>query len=246
MPPGPYGPAFRAASRRMPHGLQGRLTGCKTGEMSDVATELMLLAGGDPFERVRKDSEAHQRNHSCHLHTAGPEVMQLAASYVRAGNATDVLDLGCGLGYSTLWLAAGANGRVIGVDSDEGHVSGARRWADVLGFEDKVRFVAGHAAAVLDELSGPFDAIHDDAWFASAPDHVEVMISLLRPGGVLTMPNWFLLVDAITGQPRNDWERFGGPTWAADTKEYARQLVSRPDLSMNWIVEPPLGVAVKS
>lgn len=216
--------------------------------MGDVTTELMLLAGGDPFEPLRKDSEAHQRSHGCHLHTAGPEVMQLAASYVRAGNATEVLDLGCGLGYSTLWLAeaAGDRGRVVGVDSDEGHISEARQWAEALGFGGRARFVVGHAAAVLDELSGPFDAIHDDAWFASAPDHLDAMINLLRPGGVLTMPNWFLLVDAITERPRNDWERFAGPTWAADTKEYAQQLADRPDLSVNWVTDPPLGVAVKS
>ena len=47
------------------------------------------------------------------------------------------------------------------------------------------------------------------------------MLSLLRPGGLLTMANWFLLVDVLTGKPRNDWELFAGPAWAKDTLDYA-------------------------
>jgi hypothetical protein len=40
------------------------------------------------------------------------------------------------------------------------------------------------------------------------------------------MPNWFLLVDALRGAPRNDWERFAGPTWADDALEYAKRLAA--------------------
>jgi hypothetical protein len=71
------------------------------------------------------------------------------------------------------------------------------------------------------------------------------MVGVLRPGGLLTMPNWFLLVDALTGTPRNEWERFAGPTWAADAVEYAEELAVRPDLDVSWIIRPPLGVAVE-
>jgi hypothetical protein len=71
------------------------------------------------------------------------------------------------------------------------------------------------------------------------------MIGVLRPGGLLTMPNWFLLVDALSGSPRNAWEDFAGPTWAADAIEYAEELAARPDLAVSWTIRPPLGVAVK-
>lgn len=220
---------------------------CETDPMTEPTTELMRLAGGDPFESVREASETHQREHGCGLHTAGPEVMQLAASYVLANNARSILDLGCGLGYSTMWLAraAGEDGLVIGIDSDDSHVAGARRYAEEAGLGSTTRFIVGDVTEVLSTLSGPFDAIHDDAWFGPAPRHLETMISHLRTGGVLTMPNWFLLVDAITGRPRNDWEAYAGPAWAADARAYAEQLAGRRDLSVNWITDPPLGVAVK-
>lgn len=174
--------------------------------------------------------------------------MQLASMFVRAARPLVTLDLGCGYGYSTFWLAraTGAEAKVIGIDSDAGHVDAARDAADRLGFGPRVEFVVGEVADVLGGFDRPVEAIHDDAWFATAPSHLERMLQLLRPGGLLTMPNWFLLIDAITGQPRNSWERFAGPTWAADTIAYADALASRSDVDICWFPDPPLGVAVKA
>jgi hypothetical protein len=59
------------------------------------------------------------------------------------------------------------------------------------------------------------------------------------------MPNRFLLVDALSGVPRADWERFAGPTWPDDAVTYAERLSARADLAVSWVLRPPLGVAVK-
>ncbi len=215
--------------------------------MEDPQAALVELGGGDPFDDLLRRSRAHQRAHGCGLFPAGPAVMQLAAMFVRAAGAQTVLDLGCGIGYSTFWLAAATtrSATVTGIDGDPGHVGQARSAGARLGFDARVRFVAGEVAEVIETIDGPIDAIHDDAWFAAAPAHLDTMVGLLRPGGLLTMPNWFLLVDALTGVPRNDWERYAGPGWAADVVDYARRLAARPDLTVTWTVRPPLGVAVK-
>ncbi len=173
--------------------------------------------------------------------------MQLASMFVQATGARKILDLGCGIGYSTAWLAdaAGTGATVIAIDSDPNHVEVARSaWAR-LGFQAEVTFVVGEVAEVLPTLEGPVDAIHDDAWFASAPPHLERMLGLLRPGGVLTMPNWFLLVDALRGEARNDWATFAGARWADDVMEYAEKLAGRRDVVVSWTIRPPLGVAVR-
>ena len=99
-----------------------------------------------------------------------------------------------------------------------------------LGLDGPVDFVLGEVTDVLADTPGPVDAIHDDAWFATPPAHLEAMLGLLRPGGLLTMPNWFLLIGALTGQPRNDWEQFAGPTWANDAVSYA-ELLAAPRIS---------------
>ncbi len=173
--------------------------------------------------------------------------MQLVASLGRLAAPSSVLDLGCGLGYSTLWLASilQPGGRVLGVDDDPDHVAEAEVIAEELGFADRAEYRCGRVADVLDETSAPIDMIHDDAWFAARPEHLDAMVALLRPGGLLTMVNWFLLVDAITGEPRNDWASFAGPSWASSTEAYADELANRADLSVTWLQEPPIAFAVK-
>jgi hypothetical protein len=62
------------------------------------------------------------------------------------------------------------------------------------------------------------------------------MLGILRPGGLLTMPDWFLLVDALTGVPRNDWEKFAGPTWADEALDYSTNNAgSRPSCNRSLI-----------
>ena len=71
------------------------------------------------------------------------------------------------------------------------------------------------------------------------------MVDRLRAGGTLTMPNWFLLTDAITGRPERDWSVFAGPDWARGTRAYAERLAAHPALTVTWVVSPPLAIAVK-
>jgi predicted O-methyltransferase YrrM len=215
--------------------------------LDEVASRLAELAGGDPFEDVRQASENHQRDHGCGLFHAGAPQMHLVASLARLLKPRRVLDLGSGFGYSTLWLARSLDdtGTVIGIDDDPIHTARAGELAAEHGLGPRVRFITGRVHEVLESLEGPFDVIHDDAWFARQPDHLETMLALLRSGGLLTMVNWFLLVDAITGQPRNDWESFAGPTWAEETFAYARHLAGRTDLSVTWVTTPPIAFALK-
>jgi predicted O-methyltransferase YrrM len=212
----------------------------------EVAERLMELAGGDPFDDIRRASEEHQRAHRCGLFNAGGPQMQVVSALARVANVSRALDLGSGLGYSTLWIASAVSsgGSVIGIDDDAEHTSRATSIAAGAGYGARVSYLTGRVAEVLPTLDGPFDLIHDDAWFAKTPDHLDAMIALLRPGGLLTMANWFLLVDAISGEPRNDWASFAGATWATDTLDYARLLAARPDLSVVWITTPPIGFAI--
>ncbi|WP_051062574.1 O-methyltransferase [Ilumatobacter nonamiensis] len=213
----------------------------------DVGKELLALAGGDVFVDVKSRSEAHQRQHGCGLHSAGGPQMQLVASLARLIAPMSILDLGCGLGYSTLWLASivEPGSRVVGIDDDPDHISEATAIAVEFGYADRVEYRSGRVADVLETIEGPVDMIHDDAWFAARPAHLDAMVGLIRPGGLLTMVNWFLLVDAITGSPRNDWASFAGDDWAETTTEYANELASRSDLDVTWLENPPIAFAIR-
>lgn len=173
--------------------------------------------------------------------------MRFAATMVRASRAKRMLDLGAGIGYSTLWLAsAGGDGAFVqAIDRFAEHVAIGQEMAAAADLAGRIAFIHGEVAETLDQLEGPYDLIHDDAWFAWEPPYFERAVELLRPGGVLTMPNWFLLEDAIIGEPRRDWKEFAGPKWSEGVMAYARRLGEHPALNVTWSVSPPIAVAVK-
>ena len=112
--------------------------------MQDPQQPIVELAGGDPFDAVLSESRAHQRAHGCGLFPAGPAVMQLASMFVRAAGCHTILDLGCGIGYSTFWLAnANAEVKVTGIDADDGHVKLARAACTRLALNGGVSFIVG-------------------------------------------------------------------------------------------------------
>lgn len=94
-----------------------------------------------------------------------------------------VLDLGCGLGHSSVALArAYPKVTVCGVDLDEASIVEARRTAAEAGVADRVTFRAQDASAAAGpaDLVTIFEALHDMG------DPVAVLAaarSALRPGG---------------------------------------------------------------
>jgi len=210
---------------------------------------LSRLRGGDPFADVLAAAESHREEHGdeCGLYPAGPAVMSLAATFARVSQARTILDLGCGSGYSSLWLAesAATDGHVDAVDRFGWHIDIARRNTTRYGMSERISYHEGEAVDHLAATDMTYDLIHDDAWFAHEPSHLAAMIARLRPGGVLTMPNWFLLTDAVSREPARDWSAFAGQEWREGTLRYARHLAAHPELAVNWITDPPLGVAIR-
>ncbi len=173
--------------------------------------------------------------------------MSTIAAIARSARAQRILDLGSGLGYSTLWLAdaAGPACHVTGIDADPEHTKAATLIAAERGFADRITYLTGTVADVLPTLTGNYDLIHDDAWFADRPDHLDTALDLLRHGGTMTMANWFLLFDALTQSQQEKWENFAGSGWQRRTLDYAEHLANRSDIAVYWVASPPVGIATK-
>src|SRR3990172_7871424 len=203
---------------------------------------LLDLYGGDPFADVYRSSNEHREAHGpdCDVYPSVPVKMRLLAGIVRTAGAQRILEIGCGLGYSALWLAeaAGPDGRVETIDRFPEHVALARRYVEEAALGQRVAVLQGEGADILQALAGPYDVIHDDGWFAHEPAYFDQMIDLLRPGGLLIMSNWFLLEQAVTGNLTMDWSEFAGPDWAQSVKAYAKKLVSRPALHVSFLMSP--------
>lgn len=103
-----------------------------------------------------------------------------------------VLDVGCGLGGSALWLAREHGCDVHGITLSPVQVALAARKARAAALEQRVRFET-HDANRLDFPARSFDAI----WVVECSEHLfdkpaflHACARVLRPGGVIALAAW--------------------------------------------------------
>ena len=104
-----------------------------------------------------------------------------------------VLDAGCGVGGSSLWLAKERDVDVVGITLAARQVHKARRYAIRRGLHDRVRF------EVADFTATPFpDASFDVVWAVESQCHApqkaafyQEAARLLRPGGRVVVADFF-------------------------------------------------------
>lgn len=125
------------------------------------------------------------------------KLVERLAARARIPQGAYVLDVGCGLGGSALWLARQFSCRVLGVTISPVQQAVASEKARAEGLTDRVSF------AVMDanRLALPpesFDAI----WVIECSEHLvdkqgflEACAELLRPGGVLALCAWLVTDD---------------------------------------------------
>ncbi len=102
------------------------------------------------------------------------------------GEGSRVLELACGTGTMTRWIAeqVGEEGRVLGVDASEDQLASARRRCAEL---TRVRFVRGVGGATGLEL-GTFDIVYVRLLLMHVTEPLRILEhakELLRPGGAL-------------------------------------------------------------
>ena len=101
--------------------------------------------------------------------------------------ARRVLEIGTGIGYATLWLAAAVppQGLLLTIESDPGRAAVARRHIEEAGLSSRVIVIAGDARRYLHKVSGPFDLVFQDSEPGIYAELHDKLVALLRPGGAL-------------------------------------------------------------
>ena len=175
----------------------------------------------DRYAAVFDASERHRTDHGgdCDVYpsSSGP----LLGALVAAAGAKRILEIGCGLGYSALWLAdgAGPDGLVETCEKSPQHAELARRHFDASPAAGaRITILAGRALDLLSGLSGTYDLIFADGDPDEYLADLEHFIRLLRPGGTLITSNLFLGV-YLPDAP-----------WLADAAEYRRRIIDDPRL----------------
>jgi predicted O-methyltransferase YrrM len=147
----------------------------------------------DRFAYVAEKYESHRDQHGCfdvYPFPNGPLLGTLAA----ASRARRLLEVGCGLGYSGLWLAygTGPQGILETIERDEEHAKIARDHFKAEGLDDRIKILLGLGANILPALQGTYDLIYFDTDPAESLIDLEQFERLLRPGGLLMSANLFL------------------------------------------------------
>jgi caffeoyl-CoA O-methyltransferase len=104
----------------------------------------------------------------------------------------EVLEIGAGRGYSTVWLGAGVRylgGRVLSLEKDPDVAADWRQNIADAGLEQWCELVEGDALQMLEEIDDVFDVVFLDA----AKDQYERYFALARervePGGLILADN---------------------------------------------------------
>jgi len=147
----------------------------------------------DRFAHVAQKYDAHRNEHGCYdvyPFGNGPLLGALAAS----AKPRRLLEVGCGLGYSGLWLAhgAGAQSRLETIEADREHARIAREHFEAEGLGERIKVLVGRAASILPTLKGRYDLVYFDTDPNESLKTLDLSERLLRRGGLLISANLFL------------------------------------------------------
>lgn len=147
----------------------------------------------DRFASVADKYEQHRSEHGCddvYPSSNGPLLGALAA----AVKPQRLLEVGCGLGYSALWLAhgAGPGGQVETIEANKEHAKIARGHFKAEGLENRIQVLVGDANRVLPSLKGRYDLVYFDINPSESLVVLDHSERLLRRGGLLISANLFL------------------------------------------------------
>ncbi len=164
----------------------------------------------------------------------------------RAAGARRVIECGTAIGVSTLHLAraVGEGGHVVSFDVDPDRQATARGYLERAGVADRVDLRLQPALDGLKDLDGVYDLAFLDAIKTEYAAYTELVLPLLRPGGLLIIDNSLMSGNVAAGKPVA-----GG--WRQDDIDALRELnaalVARADLATIVLpVADGMTVAVKS
>ncbi|WP_308465384.1 O-methyltransferase [Rathayibacter soli] len=122
------------------------------------------------------------------INPIGAAIGAQAAVVVAATGASNVVEIGTGVGVSGLWLLTGGTRAMLtSIDSELDHQQHARvNFTDAGIAANRVRLITGRALDVLPRMNeNVYDIVFVDADPASVIEYVEHGLRLVRPGGTV-------------------------------------------------------------
>lgn len=136
-----------------------------------------------------------------------PETGLLLEVLVAATGARAAVEVGTAIGVSTLHIARalGDGGTVISFEVDPERHEAARRYLDRAGVGDRADLRLQDGTEGLAGLAGPLDFAFLDAAKGDYPRQFELVLPLLRRGGVVAVDNVLLSGAVVPGHGPAHW-----------------------------------------
>ncbi|HYW02119.1 MAG TPA: O-methyltransferase [Candidatus Acidoferrum sp.] len=154
--------------------------------------------GGEALARVYNESAAMKKHDVFSIDPSRGRFLELIT---RIRSPRSILEIGPGIGYSSLWFLKGASpATTLDVIEVNSHV--AREFERVMakeGCRNKIRIHQGAALQVLAKMEKVFDCIFIDADKNEYPDYLRHSLRLTQRGSVILADNMFWS-DIATGQ----------------------------------------------
>jgi caffeoyl-CoA O-methyltransferase len=116
---------------------------------------------------------------------------RLLRTLVESTKAKNVVEIGTGKGYSSLWLCLGlknTGGKLVTHEINHENVLSARENFKQAGVADLVTVVEGDAHRTIANLKEPIDLLFIDAEGGNL-DYLNQLLPLVRPGGLILLDN---------------------------------------------------------
>jgi predicted O-methyltransferase YrrM len=112
----------------------------------------------------------------------------------------EVLEIGAGRGYSTIWLAAGVRhlgGRVLSLEADSSCIADWRVNISEAKVDDVADLIEGDARETLPEIDDVFDIVFLDAANKQYEELFQLARSKLEPGALIVADDVLLHADTL-------------------------------------------------
>jgi predicted O-methyltransferase YrrM len=129
-----------------------------------------------------------------------PTTGRFLFSLVAPQTDCEVLEIGAGRGYSTIWLAAGVRhlgGRVLSLERDHGCIADWRHNVAAAGLDDVADLIEGDALETLPMIDDVFDVVFLDAANKLYEELFSLARGKLEPGAVVVADDVTLHADTL-------------------------------------------------
>ncbi len=121
-----------------------------------------------------------------------PDAAKLLYIIAVGAKAKNIVEVGTGSGYATLWLAAAAKilgGKVVTCEIDEAKATEARINFEKAGLAETIEILVGDARSTLREQEGPVDLLFIDGESGQYETYFDVVYKRLEIGSLVIADN---------------------------------------------------------